>query len=768
MTNYDFASLSGFDFEELARDLLQMELNVTFESFKTGKDTGIDFRFSIDSRREIIVQCKHYFSSGFSALCSHLKREELDKIKKIKPKRYIFVTSVGLTPSNKDTLNEILTPFCKSTGDIYGKDDLNNLLGKFPEIEKKNYKLWLTSTTVVDCILHSEIFNRTELELDYIKNKIKTYVQSRSFFDAKKLLEDLHYCIISGIPGVGKTTLAEILLIDYLAQGYEVIQISEDIKEAFSVYNPSKKQLFYYDDFLGQTSLDSKFNKNEDQRFLQFIQTVQRKGNTRFILTTREYILNQAKAIYEKLSDSDFDARKCIIDISSYSKFDRAKILYNHVYFSNLLREDKEELLKERNYLKIINHPNYSPRIIEWMTEFSNRKKEISQSFVESFLSNLDNPTRLWEHAFLYQISSSSRNLLIVLASLPNDIQISNLKVAFASFHKLDGQINNNSLSSQDFRESLKELEGNFIKIERKTSDLFISFHNPSIRDFINIYLKTNLQNLELLVTSVRYFEQCVNIWELCNLSDKTKVDNSININPNLSADFPVAFWRGLINTFDSKLLRRGWGNQSSEFRFEFILDVDKIISLKDSDNNLQEIINKINNIIDTNGTGNKSYLLRILRRHCELEKFHKVQIFDLIKNSKKLYLYDISTFEEYKYAIEFLKIFPDIITNDEYSQLVSNFEDNLRGEIEWIIDEYTSPDEILEDIDRLRDIGEYFDIDFTQEIDDLEDQVEILIQESLFEEEEETDILNRINSQEIKNEREIDNDISTMFETLL
>jgi hypothetical protein len=43
---YDFRTLSPLDFEELVRDLLQAELGIRFESFKPGKDLGIDFRFA--------------------------------------------------------------------------------------------------------------------------------------------------------------------------------------------------------------------------------------------------------------------------------------------------------------------------------------------------------------------------------------------------------------------------------------------------------------------------------------------------------------------------------------------------------------------------------------------------------------------------------------------------------------------------------------------------------------------------------------------------
>ena len=68
MSNYDFRSLSPIDFEVLVRDLLQEELSLTLESFKPGKDLGIDFRFTTNNENTVVVQCKHYVESGFDAL----------------------------------------------------------------------------------------------------------------------------------------------------------------------------------------------------------------------------------------------------------------------------------------------------------------------------------------------------------------------------------------------------------------------------------------------------------------------------------------------------------------------------------------------------------------------------------------------------------------------------------------------------------------------------------------------------------------------------
>jgi HJR/Mrr/RecB family endonuclease len=67
MADYDFRSLSPFDFELLCRDLLQKHLGVYLESFSIGRDQGIDLRAKPE-KENIIVQCKHYADSGFTAL----------------------------------------------------------------------------------------------------------------------------------------------------------------------------------------------------------------------------------------------------------------------------------------------------------------------------------------------------------------------------------------------------------------------------------------------------------------------------------------------------------------------------------------------------------------------------------------------------------------------------------------------------------------------------------------------------------------------------
>lgn len=57
MPEYSFLNLSPSEFEDLTRDLLQKHLNLTLESFTSGRDNGIDiYKWSSSLLRIFILR----------------------------------------------------------------------------------------------------------------------------------------------------------------------------------------------------------------------------------------------------------------------------------------------------------------------------------------------------------------------------------------------------------------------------------------------------------------------------------------------------------------------------------------------------------------------------------------------------------------------------------------------------------------------------------------------------------------------------------------
>lgn len=527
MNNYNFSELlSPLRFEQISRDLLSSQYGI-FENFAEGKDKGSDFRYSESKNNILIVQCKRY--KNFYNLVSVLKKE-IEKIKKLNFSTYLLVTSLDLTVANKDKIVEVLENKIYPKH-IVTKSDLNYLLG-LPinhHIEFKYPELWMKSINVHQKIFHIGILNHSMFIRDELLSSLLNFVPIKQYDQVINHLECNNIVIISGNPGIGKTTLSHAVISHYIYfKKYQLIDLSyRKIQEAESLLYNDEPSIFFIDDFLGHIKLDK--NNDYAQLLLFLCKKIENSSNKKLIITSREYILRQANKDLFPINEISNTISKHIIELSSFTRRIRTEILYNYIktsklpipYINNLLNSD---------YKKIIDHKNYNPRIIEKLTdEKVLRNLQIEDSrYYSYFIDNLNNPLRVWQDVYDNLPNKLYKLTIIIRFLIEGDLPVNNLEKAVNAI--IENSTEYQSFSYDDFEYIMRDLEGTLFTFKDGVDELIeeectlIEFQNPSIIDFVDSFIWGKTSWLNLTIKNAIYFEQLFNF----ELTEIIKNDSSL------------------------------------------------------------------------------------------------------------------------------------------------------------------------------------------------------------------------------------------------
>jgi energy-coupling factor transporter ATP-binding protein EcfA2 len=579
MANFDFTTLNFSDLEDLFCDLLNEEQgahsNIRYKTFKDGKDKGIDILYSSDSNEfDHVGQVKHTLYSGFTVMLDGLKKTEVAKARKLNPNKYLFATSLDLTEAQTESIKKLFTPYIKNLGDIYGRKDLNDLLDKHPLVLKNHFKLWLSASAVLDTIINSDLTFRTSDYLKELKKRIRSYVKTPAFEKAQTSLEKNKFIVITGEPGVGKSTLADMLAFLYIQKGYAFTYVQDDIKDIERVLtNSASKQIVYYDDFLGSNDVEINKARGSETALRRIIKRFENQESNVLILTTRSYLLNSAISKSENLARIKIRNKESIVSLEDYALDLKIQLYNNHVEESELAPSLKSflETREIRNF--VVDHPNFFPRSVEYITTEKNVSGYSVEQFRQFIYDNFEHPAEIYAHAYNEQTEKDDKILLNTLISFDKLPTIEELEEAFLSRVNHEIRTNNKEKEFNAFKKSLSRLDGGFISVNTKKNE--VAFINPSLVDFLTSHIKQDRDEVKRIIESACLTSQLAKIY----------------LSENSEANMPDSLKERLLNDYLSFVTPT---NPDLDL-LKIALVIFKKINLKDSEKVICSILEEIN-----------------------------------------------------------------------------------------------------------------------------------------------------------------------------
>lgn len=488
---FNLLSISDAEFEELCCDIIGVKLFDDVKHGRKGKDSGIDGILAIEGGN-VYLQAKQYKSDGYSALKHIVAANEAANAQKLKEcGRYFLMTTCEMSAQQREEIVALYGGVIKSVNDVWSGEDIRATLEK-PEYKwvlRRHYNLWLSGVEALESFLGDGSDSKSEALLEDIQEDLKHTIHLEWYEAAAKMLEENRVIVITGQAGTGKTTLAKQLVVDYVFnRGYKFVTSDYDIgvfERQLSIAG-SKKILFYLDDFLGANCLNV-IADNRDSQIVNFIKRIRRNENCRLILTSRTNIIKEASNQYHKIAESSIEKLSFQIVDSKICRIDKAKILYNQMFFGDVEVAAKDCVREDENFFKIIDHRNYNQRIISYCFSSRFARDDLRtgrRSGIDRILWMLDNPSEIWRDCFASL--SVSEFYLVYFVFLGGSVRVGDLEAAYRRMLKRNEFAKFMGVTCV---EALRKLNTSIlsasVRLNSASDDLSYQLFNPSVGDYI-------------------------------------------------------------------------------------------------------------------------------------------------------------------------------------------------------------------------------------------------------------------------------------------
>lgn len=401
---------------------------------------------------------------------------------------YVLLTNVVLSGTGREEISALLTdglPESRITiadGSDVGAmlDDSPRVRLSFPEV------LGLRDlSALIDQAVRKDLLLRSSLTIEIAQELAPSFMATKAYSRALEVLARRGFVVLSGPPEMGKTSIARMIALARLAEGWAVHECREP-GELFGLHDAEVPQVFVADDAFGSTE----YRPDRGQAWGDDLERVIRLLDERhwLLLTSRPAPLGSA---LEHLSlqgaAGDFPTpQEVIVDAAALTVPEKAQMLYRHAK-ARIDEEEGREMIRA-SARQIVHHRHFTPlRIARLVGEavpeiLAAPAEERAELIAAAVTDGLSEPSEGMRKSFRL-LPGECKTLLRAMLDCPGGtIELDVLEAAFAR---------HSSGPPRRSAASVAELiDSHFIRIGEIASAFrgdatMVTWVHPSVRDLV-------------------------------------------------------------------------------------------------------------------------------------------------------------------------------------------------------------------------------------------------------------------------------------------
>ena len=280
------------------------------------------------------------------------------------PEHYCLVTNAPISASLRVAIAEIYrSSFASSGFHSLGGNDMCDLLDNNPNLRRAFPQLLglRDLDELLTQVASRELIERSRSAIEEARDIAPVFVPTSAYEKAWAVLKKFHFAVLEGPPEMGKTSIAWMIALTQISQGWQAI-VCDDPRDIFESPATSDPQIFIADDAFGRTEYDpGRGGKWEAQ-----LHRILRRLDARhwLIWTSRKHILERAcrKLDLQGRADGFPSPGAVLVNATDLSKREKALILYRHARAVGL--EEEAKTIVRKHAKSMVNDTSFTPERI--------------------------------------------------------------------------------------------------------------------------------------------------------------------------------------------------------------------------------------------------------------------------------------------------------------------------------------------------------------------------------------------------------------------